>query len=466
MSEPTSFYAQSPTPGEVSARFPDLHPAFEKTAAVAEAHRCLYCFDAPCMTACPTHIDVPKFIKKIATGNLEGSAKTILDANILGASCSRACPVDVLCEGACVMHRYNKQPIEIGRLQRFAMDALHESGAPLPFNPGPDTGKRVALIGGGPASLACAAELRRRGIAADIYDARPLPGGLNTYGIAEYKLPLAESLREIDLLSQLGVEFHFNTTVDAVKLAELESSYDAVFLGMGLGAIHKLGLTGEDMPGVTNALDYIAGYKSGALTTAPAKVAVIGAGNTAIDAANAAVRLGATEVTMVYRRGPEQMSAFSFEYDHAKQEGVQFLWHTVTTSLKGSGKLEALELAKLETTADGSLVPVKGSEFTLPVDLIVLAIGQATHTEFLSGDKVKLERGRILIDRATGQTSNPRYFAGGDCTNGGREVVDAVADGKRAGIGIAASLTTSAGAPGPDSRTRVSTTVSASGEQN
>ena len=223
MSEPTSFYAQSPTPGDVSARFPDLHPAFEKTAAIAEAHRCLYCFDAPCMSACPTHIDVPKFIKKIATGNLEGSAKTILDANILGASCSRACPVDVLCEGACVMHRYNKQPIEIGRLQRFAMDALHESGAPLPFKPGPDTGKRVALIGGGPASLACAAELRRRGIIADIYDARPLPGGLNTYGIAEYKLPLAESLREIDLLSQLGVTFHFNTTVDATKLASLEA---------------------------------------------------------------------------------------------------------------------------------------------------------------------------------------------------------------------------------------------------
>lgn len=398
------------------------------------------------MTACPTHIDVPKFIKKIATGNLEGSARTILDANILGASCSRACPVDVLCEGACVMHRYNKQPIEIGRLQRFAMDALHASGAPLPFTPGPDTGKRVALIGGGPASLACAAELRRRGIAADIYDARPLPGGLNTYGIAEYKLPLAESLREIDMLAQLGVTFHFNTIVDAARLAKLEAEYDTIFLGMGLGTIHKLGLTGEDMPGVTNALDYIAGYKRGTITSAPAKVAVIGAGNTAIDAANAAVRLGATEVTMVYRRGPEQMSAFSFEYEHAKQEGVKFLWHVVTIGLEGQrssgdpAKLETLKLAKLETTADGSLVPVKGSEFTLPVDLIVLAIGQATHTEFLSDGKVKLERGRIVIDRATGQTSNPKYFAGGDCTNGGREVVDAVADGKRAGIGIAAAL--------------------------
>jgi dihydropyrimidine dehydrogenase (NAD+) subunit PreT len=440
MSDSSTFYAQSPTPAEIVARFPDLHPAFDKTAAVTEAHRCLYCFDAPCMAACPTHIDVPKFIKKIATDNLEGSAKTILDANILGASCSRACPVDVLCEGACVMHRYNKQPIEIGRLQRFAMDALHESGAPLPFTPGADTGKRVALIGGGPASLACAAELRRRGIAADIFDARPLPGGLNTYGIAEYKLPLAESLREIDMLSQLGVAFHFNTIVDAAKLVALEAEYDAVFLGMGLGTIHKLGLAGEDMPGVTSALDYIAGYKRGAITSAPASVAVIGAGNTAIDAANAAVRLGATEVTMIYRRGPEQMSAFSFEYEHAKQEGVQFLWHVRPVALEGNGQLEGLNLVALEATADGSLIDVQGSEFTLPVDLIVLAIGQATHTDFLSDGKVKLERGRILIDRATGQTSNPKYFAGGDCTNGGREVVDAVADGKRAGIGIAAAL--------------------------
>src|SRR5580698_1318334 len=217
MSEQTNFYSQSPGSAEIASRFPDLHPAFEKTAAVAEAHRCLYCFDAPCMSACPTHIDVPRFIKKIATGNLEGSAKTILDANILGASCSRACPVDVLCEGACVMHRYNKQPIEIGRLQRFAMDSLHASGAPLPFTPGKDTGKSVALIGGGPASLACATELRRRGIRAEIFDARPLPGGLNTYGIAEYKLPLAESLREIDLLSQLGVEFRFDVMIDAVR---------------------------------------------------------------------------------------------------------------------------------------------------------------------------------------------------------------------------------------------------------
>src|SRR3984885_15164018 len=238
MSERVPFPDQIATVREVVERFGDLHPPLDRQAAVPEANRCLYCFDAPCTNACPTHIDVPGFIKKIASGNLAGSARTILDANILGASCARACPVDVLCEGACVMHRYNKQPIQIARLQRFAMDSLHASGAPLPFTPATDTGLSVALVGAGPASLACAAELRRRGIRANLYDARPLPGGLNTYGVAEYKLPLIESLREIEMLSQLGVEFHFHTLIDAQGLAELERDHDAVFLGIGLGAIH------------------------------------------------------------------------------------------------------------------------------------------------------------------------------------------------------------------------------------
>ena len=443
MSEPRSFYEQAPRSEEIAARFPDLHPPLDRTAAVAEANRCLYCFDAPCTAACPTHIDVPRFIKKIANDNLEGSAKTILEANILGASCSRVCPVNVLCEGACVMHRYNKQPIEIGRLQRFAMDSFHASGSPLPFAPGEDVGRSVALVGGGPASLACAAELRRRGIRAIIYDGRPLPGGLNTYGVAEYKLTLADSLREIDLLAQLGVEFHFNTTVDAVTLEQLEAEHDAIFLGIGLGAIHKLGVAGEEMEGVTNALVFIADYKRGALTHISGRVAIVGAGNTAIDAANAAMRLGAGEVTMIYRRGPENMSAFDFEYEHAKQEGVRFLWHMQPVALRGNGRIEALELERMESTSDGSLVPAAGERLAFAVDHVVLAIGQATHADLLAGSsaanpKFKLERGRILVDRATGQTSNPKYFAGGDCTNGGREVVDAVADGKRAGVAMAA----------------------------
>ncbi len=445
MSERIPFHQRVASQPEVVERFGDLHPPLDRQAAVPEANRCLYCFDAPCTGACPTHIDVPRFIKKIASGNLAGSARTILDANILGASCARACPVEVLCEGACVMHRFNKQPIQIARLQRFAMDSLYESGSRLPFEPGAETGFSVALIGAGPASLACAAELRRRGIRADLYDARPLPGGLNTYGVAEYKLPLVESLREIEMLSQLGVNFHFNTMIDASKLAELERRYEAVFLGIGLGAIHKLGIAGEELAGVTDALDLIAGYKSGERTTVPPRVVVIGAGNTAIDAAIAAVRLGATDVHIVYRRGPEQMSAFTFEYEHARNEGVKFLWHVQPKGIRGGTMVEGLELIKLVSTIDGPLVPQPGSEFSLEADLVVLSIGQGTHTGFLSeagseGAKVQVERGRILIDRATGQTSYPKFFAGGDCTNGGREVVDAVADGKRAGIGIAAWL--------------------------
>jgi dihydropyrimidine dehydrogenase (NAD+) subunit PreT len=435
-----TFLPQSPTPPETAARFGDLHPPFQEQSAIPEANRCLFCFDAPCMQACPTHIDVPRFIKKIATGNLSGSAHTILEANILGASCSRACPVEVLCEGACVLHRFNKQPIEIARLQRYAMDAFHAPGDRVPFAPAEPTGKHVALIGAGPASLACAAELRRHGIAATIFDARPLPGGLNSYGVAEYKLPLAESLREIDMIARLGVEFRFNTTVDAALFAELERTHDAIFIGAGLGAIHRLGVPGEELPGVTNALDLIAGYKTGAITQAPERVAVIGAGNTAIDAANAAVRLGAREVYMVYRRGAEQMSAFAFEYEHAKQEGVRFHWHKAVTTIEGSDAVEAIRVTHLEPSSDGAIVPLAGSEFTVRVGMVVLAIGQATHTGFLADSGLHIERGRIVIDRVTGQTSNPKVFAGGDCTNGGREVVDAVADGKRAALGIAASL--------------------------
>jgi dihydropyrimidine dehydrogenase (NAD+) subunit PreT len=432
MSEPVEtrrFVDRIAASEEIAARFSDYHPPLDRQAAIPEANRCLFCFDAPCAQACPTHIDVPRFVKKIASENLMGSAKTILEANVLGASCARVCPVEVLCEGACVLHRYNKEPIQIGRLQRFAMERFHASGAPLPFEVGADTGRAVALIGAGPASLACAAELRKRGIRAVLFDARPLPGGLNTYGVAEYKLPLVESLREIEMLAQLGVEFHFETTVDAAMLAALERTHDAVFLGIGLGAIHRLGIENEDLPGVTSALDLIAGYKSGAITSAPERVAVVGAGNTAIDAAIAAVRLGAREVYIVYRRGPEEMSAFTFEYEHARREGVRFLWNVQPSAIKGSDKVEALELAPFEST---------GPAVTLDTDWIVLSIGQGTHAHFLSG--LQLERGRIVIDRATGQTSNPKYFAGGDCTNGGREVVDAVADGKRAGIGIAAWL--------------------------
>ncbi len=438
MSDRASFAAGIPDNPEIAARFGDLHPPLDLQAAIPEANRCLFCFDAPCTTACPTHIDVPRFIKKITTGNIAGSAQTILDANILGGSCARACPVEVLCEGACVLHRYNKQPIQIGRLQRFAIDAFHASGSPLPFSPGAETGHSAALIGAGPASLACATELRRRGIKATIYDARPLPGGLNTYGVAEYKLPLRESLLEIDLLSQLGVNFEFNTQVDSATLSELEQTYSAIFLGVGLGGINRLGIVGEQLQGITNALDFIAGYKARKITNSPAKVVVIGAGNTAIDAAIAAVRLGASDVSIVYRQGAAQLSAFSFEYEHAKLEGVTFFWHVQPTRFIGQHFVEALTLKQVAPVQDASTLD-PAAEFSLDADLVILAIGQSTH-DWFPADRITLEQGRVMIDRATGQTSHPKYFAGGDCTNGGREVVDAVADGKRAGLGIAAWL--------------------------
>ena len=431
-----SYADAAPAP---DARFADYRTSLTRQAALAEADRCLYCFDAPCMQACPTHIDVPTFIRKIAHGNRIGSARTILSANILGASCARACPVDVLCEGACVLHRYNKQPIQIGLLQRHAMEGLHGAKLPLPFVSAPDTGKRVALIGAGPASLACAAELRRHGIAAVLFDARPLPGGLNTYGIAEYKLPFGVALHEVQLIADLGVEIQGNTAVDAERIRQLEQEFDAVFVGIGLGEIHRLGIPGEDKVGVTDALELIAGYKSGSVTRAPRRVVVVGAGNTAIDAAIAAVRLGAKSVTMVYRRGHDDMSAFSFEYEHAIVEGVRFEWFAQPLEIAGDERVKGVRLGRMQHSEDGSLVPTPGSDFTLQADAVVLAIGQAAHAGFLH-DIVQVERGRIVIDRATGQTSNPKFFAGGDCTNGGREVVDAVADGKRAAIAMAAIL--------------------------
>ncbi len=422
----------------IAERFPDLHSPFAPQAAVVEANRCLNCFDAPCTAACPTHIDVPKFIKKIASGNLSGSARTILDANVLGASCSRVCPVDVLCEGACVMHHYNEQPIEIGRLQRFAMDAFHARGGKLVRKfEGRREGK-VACIGAGPASLACAAELAQRGFAVTVFERRPLPGGLNTYGVAEYKLPAWASLREIELIEELGVEFRIGVEIDADALDGIERDFDFVFVGVGLGAGHGLKVPGGDHSGVMDALEFIAAYKTAKITHTAGKVAVIGAGNTAIDAANAALRLGAEEVSIVYRRKRESISAFEFEYEHAKQEGARFLWQTVPVRVSADGgMLEFLEC----TRVDDALKPVAGSEFLLACDLIITAIGQSPLLELLESVKgVALDKGRVVVERRTGQTTNPKYFAGGDCVNGGREVVDAVADGKRAAIAIAHEL--------------------------
>jgi dihydropyrimidine dehydrogenase (NAD+) subunit PreT len=413
-------------------RFPDLHPALDSQSAAAEANRCLFCFDAPCTAACPTHIDVPRFIKKIATGNLRGSALTILDANILGLSCSRVCPVDVLCEGSCVMHRYNKKPIEIGLLQRHAMEAFYSTRASLPPpdfvgqvgnlrrgpegapNPPLDALRKIACIGAGPASLACAAEIRRHGHSATVFDRRPLAGGLNTYGVAEYKLRPSDSLREVEMIRGMGVEFQ-QADIDLAALNKLEKEFDFIFVGAGLGAMDRLGIPGEDLPHVIDALHFIASYKTRPAFSVGRCVAVIGGGNTAIDAANAALRLGAAEVHMFYRRTETQMPAFPFEYEHAKVENVQFHWLAQPVEILADRvRFIRTKLAHHDATGRRQPEPVPGSEFDFACDMVIPALGQSRMSE--------LKR----------RVDNKKYFAGGDFVNGGREVVDAVADGKRA----------------------------------
>jgi glutamate synthase (NADPH/NADH) small chain len=432
---------------EIRQRFPDLHPPLAAQAAVVEANRCLNCFDAPCMGACPTHIDVPGFIQRIASGNLRGSARRILDANVLAGSCSRVCPVEVLCEGACVMHRYDRPPIQIALLQRHAMDAFHRSGEPLiPIPPTPRN-LRVACIGSGPASLACAAELRRHGASVTVFERRALPGGLNTYGVADYKLSAGESLREIALIREAGVEFRLNTAIEtAAQLAALEAEFDFVFLGLGLGAMQALGIPGAEdgTPGIVNALSLIAAYKTGHITEMHGTVVVVGAGNTAIDAAVAARRLGAENVLMLYRRGQGDISAFDFEFAHARHEGVAFLWRRLPVAVRMANAESPEAGLLLDTVAvefvNSAFVTVPDSLQTLACDTVIPAIGQSPLTELLSEFRhIGIQNGRIQIDRATGQTASPRYFSGGDCTNGGREVVDAVADGKRAALGILAA---------------------------
>ncbi len=419
---------------QIRERFGELKPALTGQAATIEADRCLNCFDAPCTAACPTHIDVPGFIKRIATGNLRGSALRILDANILGASCARVCPVDVLCEGACVMVRQNRKPIQIGLLQRHAMDAFYARGETPQVAAAGSKKLRVACIGAGPASLACAAELCRQGASAVIFEKRELPGGLNTYGVAEYKLRAADSVREIELIRRMGVEFRCDVEVStAAALEAIEKEVDLIFLGVGLGAMQRLGVPGEESEGVMNALELIAAYKTGHVKELRGTVVVVGAGNTAIDAANAARRLGAETVYMLYRRSESEISAFDFEYEHAKQEGVQFLWRrqplAVRTGAHGKLQLDTVQVRQV----NGGLLTIPDSEYTMECDLLVPAIGQSPLAELLETLRgIEMRDGRIVAEPVTGRTGNPRYFAGGDCVNGGREVVDAVAGGKRA----------------------------------
>jgi dihydropyrimidine dehydrogenase (NAD+) subunit PreT len=429
--------------------FAEIVPAMSQRLAAIEAARCLYCFDAPCTAACPTHIDVPGFIKKISTGNMRGSARVILEANILGQSCGRVCPTEVLCEGACVMEEKGVKPIEIGRLQRHAVDYVLDRKIQL-FHAGASNGKRVACIGGGPASLACAAELAKLGYRVTILDRNDLPGGLNTYGMAAYKLRATDSLREVEIVRGLGVEFRQGTEVGRdVTFAQLEKELDAIFLGVGLGETWDLELPGQGLEGVFGAIQFIEATKVRPFPEVEVgrRVACIGAGNTAIDVVTAAKRLGAEFVHLIYRRGEKEMPAFRYEYDLAKLDGVIFHWHTQAVRILGeSGKVAGIECVHTQAKSVGTrgrseITTIPGTEFKLDVDMVVRAIGQKPVTDLfraISGIEIRAN-GTVAVNERH-MTGNPKYFAGGDCTNGGKEVVDAVAEGMAAARSLDASL--------------------------
>ncbi len=398
---------------QLARNFADIAPPLTNDAALLEANTCLFCHDAPCTIACPTHIDVPAFIKKIASGNLRGSARVILDVNPFGHSCARACPVDVLCEGACVLNDRDEQPIKIALLQRHATDYVLEKKLKL-FEPGKRTGKRVAIVGAGPAGLACARDLRRHGHEATVFESQSRPGGLNTYGIAEYKLKADVALAEAQDILDLGVELRVGITIGRdIPFEKLLTEYDAVFVGVGLGSTKQLGIPGEDLPGVIDALTFIEHLKTHPYRETPVgrQVVVIGAGNTAIDAVTQAKRLGAASATIVYRRGEADMPCYHYEYELAKRDGCGFRFNAAPQRVLGNGAVAGLEV---RTTS--------GTE-TIPCDMVIVAIGQGARTE-LSWPK-----------------NHPKVFSGGDCANGGAEIVNAAAEGVAAAKQIHQRLT-------------------------
>ncbi len=431
----------------------DKKPRYSSAEARAEAERCLYCVDAPCIKACPTEIDIPTFIRKIATDNVRGSAQTIFEQNILGTSCARVCPVEVLCVGSCVYNGWNKPPIQIGRLQRFAtetatsrpvgVDDARGTSAMLTLKPKvAPRPRKVACVGAGPASLAFAAGLALEGHHAVLFDKRPIPGGLNATGIAPYKLHSHDAVDEVAWVQSLGVDIKTNIEVGKdVTAAQLLAEYDAVYLGVGLGTDSRLGVPGEDGPGVFGAVDWIERMKLGRIDVAAlGRVIVVGGGNTAIDVARECALLGATSVTMVYRRGASDMSGYEHEMKGARVEGVTLAPHLqpVGVTRDAAGRMTALRVARTEAGK-----AIAGDEHELACDTVVVAIGQAKLRDLASaflGVHVD-PRGCVVADATTGATGNPKVFAGGDCINGGKEVVNAVADGRNAARFLAARWT-------------------------
>ena len=407
-----------------------IHAPLTDLEVKLEANRCLNCYDAPCMNACPTHIDVASFIGKIATGNLKGSARVILDANAMGASCARVCPTEELCEGACV-YKKDDTPIRIGDLQRYAIDWAMDAGVEL-FTAGKPSGKHVAIIGGGPAGLSTARDLRRMGHAVTIFDAHRELGGLNTYGIVPFRLSAEVAIWEAQQVINLGVHVVVNAHVGRdITIESLVKDFDAVVLACGMGGVPLLGIPGEEFAGVLDALDFIERAKMGQeLLPLGDRVAVIGAGNTAIDALTCAKRLGAKHVTMYYRRGEPNMSAYQFEYDFAKMEGIEFRFFCAPQRIIGEqGHITAVEFLCTDV----------GSTLTEPVDTLIRAIGQSRLTDTFAALGIEARGGVVEVDNAL-QTTRPGVFAAGDCIfeKGSREamVVEAAQQGKIAAQSI------------------------------
>lgn len=426
--------------------FEELAPPLTRAEALVEADRCLECggpyAEAPCVTACPAGVDVPGFVASIARGDTEAAAATIFAENLLGGTCARVCPVETLCEGACVLVHEGRRPIEIGRLQRFATDAALAAGAPLRRSR-PRNWYPVAVIGAGPAGLTCAGELAARGFDVTVYDERVEPGGLARFAIAPYRQQREPLPQEVRALEGLGVKFELGLGIDTPEaLAYIESFNAAVVLAVGMGPDADVTYPGDDLAGVWNSLPFIEAIKTGSPPHVGASVAVIGGGNTAIDVARESVRLGADEVTLVYRRTRAEMPAYEHEVEEAVEEGVRIEWLTVPLEFVGSGSLEGVLCRRCRLgEPDGSRrrrpEEMPGTEFLLPVTTAVKAIGQRSRDELyaqIAG--LELEHGRIKVDPESGQTSNPKYFAAGDATNGGATAVEAVRGAKIAALGV------------------------------
>ncbi len=444
MTTPSDIQAGRLPASDYQRNFCDSHAPLTLAQARIEADRCYYCYDAPCQTACPTGIDVPSFIQRIADGNIRGSAHAILSANPLGGMCARVCPTEVLCEQACVRNSNEDKPVEIGQLQRFATDAYFANpGAPL-FTRAAATGRRVAVVGAGPAGLACAHGLARLGHEVVVLDNQPKPGGLNEYGLATYKTVDNFAQKEVAwLLSIGGIEIRSNTALGReVQLGDLAQQYDAVFLGLGLTGVNSIGLTEPPVDGLRNAVEFIAELRQAsdyARVPVGRKVVVIGGGMTAVDAAVQSRKLGAEEVTMVYRRGPDAMSASGHEQHWAQQNGVTIRhWAAPLEVLSEGGHVTGMRFAT--TRVEGGKLVQTGETFTLAADSVLKAIGQTFVGQPLA-TMVELQDGRIRTD-AQGRSSHPKIWAGGDCRVGGRDLtVEAVEHGKVAARAIHAMLT-------------------------